>query len=88
MLGWLGDGIFHFLWFGMPGFEFIPFTLLRIVAVRAIVLAVIAIVGGIYAIKRKRWGLAIAGSTCAVLLCWFFGIPAIILIAMPKKSFA
>jgi hypothetical protein len=32
----------------------------------SIVLGIIAIVGGIYALKRRSWGLALAGSICAL----------------------
>jgi len=28
----------------------------------------VAIVGGIYALKRRRWGLALAGSICVLIL--------------------
>jgi TM2 domain-containing membrane protein YozV len=38
----------------------------------AIALGVIAIVGGIYALKRKSWGLALAGSICSVIGCEIF----------------
>ena len=34
--------------------------------VPSIVLGIIAIVGGIYALRRRRWGLALAGSICAL----------------------
>ena len=30
-------------------------------------LAIVAMVGGVFAIRRKVWGLALAGSICAVL---------------------
>jgi len=33
--------------------------------VLSIILGIIAIVGGIYALRRKSWGLALAGSICA-----------------------
>jgi TM2 domain-containing membrane protein YozV len=38
----------------------------------AIALGVIAIVGGIYALERKSWGLALAGSICSVIGCEIF----------------
>ena len=31
------------------------------------VIGIIAIVGGIYALKRQRWGLALAGAICAIV---------------------
>jgi hypothetical protein len=32
-----------------------------------IILGIITIVGGIYALRRRRWGLALAGSICALI---------------------
>ena len=87
MLGWLGDGILSLLWFGIPGIEFIPYRFLGIAAAPILILGILAIVGGIYALQRKTWGLALAGSICATFLGWFLGVPAIILTALSKKEF-
>ena len=51
-----------------------------------IVLGVIAIVGGIYALRRRIWGLALAGSICALPL-FILGIPAIIFVIRGKREF-
>ena len=86
-LGWLGDGIFHYLWYGVPGFGMIPLALLSAVAVVVVILSVLSIVGGIYAIMRRRWSLALTGSICSALLSWFLGVPAIILTVLSKDEF-
>jgi hypothetical protein len=53
-----------------------------------IIFGIIAIVGGIYALRRKIWGLALAGSICALIGPWFIlGILAIIFIALGKGEF-
>ena len=53
-----------------------------------IVLGIIVIVGGIYALRRKVWGLALAGSICALVGPWFIlGILAIIFVALGKGEF-
>ena len=53
-----------------------------------IIFGVIAIVGGIYALKRRVWGLALAGSICALIGPWFIlGILAIIFVALGKGEF-
>jgi hypothetical protein len=53
-----------------------------------IVLGIVAIIGGIYALLRKIWGLALAGSICAVIGPWFIlGILAIIFVALGKGEF-
>jgi lysylphosphatidylglycerol synthetase-like protein (DUF2156 family) len=52
-----------------------------------IVLGIVAIIGGIYALRRRKWGLALAGSICAVFPWWFLGIPAIIFVVLGKGEF-
>jgi len=37
-------------------------------------------------LKRRIWGLALAGSICS-LIVWFLGIPAIVFTALGKKHF-
>ena len=51
-----------------------------------IVLGIIAILGGIYALRRRIWGLALAGSICALPL-FVLGIPAIIFVIRGKREF-
>ena len=53
-----------------------------------IVFGIISIVGGIFTIKRRIWGLALAGSIFALICVFFLGIPAIIFVAQAKKEFA
>jgi hypothetical protein len=45
------------------------------------------IVGGIFALKRKLWTLAIVGSICTALGFIFTGVPALVLIATSKNEF-
>ena len=51
------------------------------------VIGVLAIVGGIYALKTKTWGLALAGSIGAVLTGRLLGVIALILIVLGRKDF-
>ena len=56
--------------------------------VPSIILGIIAIVGGIYALRRRIWGLALAGSICALLGPGFvLGILAIIFVILGKGEF-
>ena len=48
---------------------------------------VLGIVGGAYAIRRKHWGLALAGSIGATLVFFPCGIPAIVFTVMGKPEF-
>ncbi len=68
---------------------FIPFIGGAVVGLFAIplLLGIVAIIGGIYALKRRIWGLALAGSICAFFCVWFLGIPAIIFVAIGKGEF-
>jgi hypothetical protein len=50
------------------------------------VLGIVAIVGGISAIRRKRFGLSLAGAISA-LLSGILGILAVIFVALGKREF-
>jgi len=67
--------------------------LLHVVGIIAAVLMVLgatSIAGGVYALMRRLWGLALAGACCAVLctIPLLFGIPAIVFLAKGKAEFA
>lgn len=51
------------------------------------VLGIVAIIGGVFALRRKVWGLALAGATCALSGCSLFGILAIIFVALGRSEF-
>ena len=71
----------------MPGIEFLPYRFFVVVAVPVILLAMLTIAGGVLAIQRKIWSLALAGAIIADLFSWFMGIPAVILTALSKDEF-
>jgi hypothetical protein len=52
-----------------------------------LVLGIVAIIGGIFAIQRKKFGLALIGSIAAFLPFSFLGLASIILIALSKDEF-
>ena len=53
----------------------------------ASVLSIVAIVGGISAVRRKRFGLSLAGAICA-LPSVILGILAVIFVALGKREFS
>jgi len=55
----------------------------------SIIFGVVAIIGGIYALKRRVWGMALAGAICA-LFSWagILGVLSIIFVSISKKEFA
>lgn len=68
----------------VPGFVE---TILWIVAVFLLVTGVLPIVGGIYALQRKKWGLALAGSIVAIFGSTLLGIAATVLVVLAKDEF-
>ena len=69
---------------------FIPFIGGAVAGAFAIplILGIVTIIGGVYALKRRIWGLALAGSICAFFCVWFLGIPAIIFVILGKREFS
>lgn len=46
----------------------------------------VAVTGGYYTLRKKRWGWALAGAICSLIFP-IFGIPAIILLVKSKGEF-
>jgi len=75
LIGGLAGGFFGIGWLGALGTP-------------AIILGIIAIVGGIFALRRRTWGLALVGSICALIgPAGLLGIFAIIFVSMGKGEF-
>ena len=93
IFGWLGDGFFNILWYGMVGTPLTPITqpvsqeLQSIVAIPVIILSIMAIIAGIFSIKRRKWSIVLIGSICGTLITWFLGLPAILFTIMSKNKF-
>jgi hypothetical protein len=63
------------------------FIIYSIFALGIIAIGVLAIVGGVFAIKKIRWGWALAGAIAGAMSFFFLGIAATILIAMSQGEF-
>lgn len=50
-------------------------------------IGMIAIIGGIFALKRKTWAFVLAGSISAIICFLFLGIPAVIFVTQSKREF-
>lgn len=65
------------------------------VAVVALVLGIVAVIGGIFAMRRQVWGLALAGAICALfptpsmvsILNIGMGILAIVFVSLSRNEF-
>ncbi len=53
-----------------------------------ILVGILAIVGGVYTLKRKNWALAIAGAVAAALVFFPLGIAGTILVSLGKPEFS
>ena len=82
--------------FYIPGTEQIPKflpSLLTGIAIPLAVLSILSLIGGIYAVQRRKWGLALAGSISAIFASIPLlgglpvGITATILTALSKSEF-
>jgi hypothetical protein len=79
---------------GIVGFVAIPFWIpfnasvaLLALSLPFLVCGVLAIVGGVYAVQRKKWGLALAGSIMAFFPYCILGLVSVILLALSKEEF-
>ncbi len=52
-----------------------------------ILIGILSIVGGVYSIKRKYWGLGLAGAIAGTITFFPCGIAAIVIIALGKPEF-
>ncbi len=71
-------GMFGAMW-GIP--------LIGAIGIPLIIIGAISIIGGIFAIRRKLWGLALAGAIVS-LSDFVLGILAIIFVSMGKNEFS
>ena len=51
-------------------------------------IGIIALIGGIFALKRQIWGLALAGSILSIICMPPLGVLAVIFLSMGKREFA
>jgi hypothetical protein len=74
-----------------PGLPFGGFSINLTIAITVgavlAVLGIIAIVGGISAIRRSSFGLSLAGAICALLPINVFGVLAVIFVSLAKGEF-
>ena len=60
---------------------------LIIMAILLAVLSSLPLIGGVYAIQRKTWSLALTGSVVAILSIPPLGIVATVLVSLSKSEF-
>jgi len=74
---------------GWVGFELWPVVpiWLTIIGGLLLVLGIIAIAGGVSAIRRKSFGLSLAGAICALIPLNLLGLLAVIFVSLGKREF-
>ena len=63
-------------------------TVLIVIGAVSLTFGIISLAGGIQAIRRRAWGLALAGSILAIASSALFGILSIVFVSIGKKEFA
>jgi uncharacterized BrkB/YihY/UPF0761 family membrane protein len=63
------------------------FPMLVAILVLTIAATVFPIIGGVYALQRRRWGWALAGSIIAIFRTSVLGILSTIFVSMAKDEF-
>ena len=85
LIGVIGASIFAI--FPVTSFPISTVALVPIVMVPLIAWIGLALMGGIFALQRKRWNLALAGAIVAILPFSLSGMAAIVLIILSKNEF-
>ena len=93
-LGVLG-AISYFIGFGVIGYLTIPTGdipgfasgIVLGTAIFALIIAILALIGGTFAVQRKQWGWSLAGSIAAILLFLPLGIASTVLAVQSKNEF-
>ncbi len=63
-------------------------TIYSIIGIVYILLGALGVIGGIFSLRRKNWGLVLAASIAGILTITPFGIVAIIFAALGKSEFS
>jgi hypothetical protein len=86
VLGAFGMGVASAIFGTWSGFPFFG-VLFGFLAIPAAILGVLAIIGGVFALQRRRWGWALVGSIAGILVSHVIGIISVVLIALSKDEF-
>jgi hypothetical protein len=62
-------------------------TVYLVIGIFFLILAILAIIGGIFAFQRRYWGLTLAGAIAAIFTFFPTGIAAVIFAGLSKQEF-
>ena len=90
LVGCLAIGFGGFMVGNVPEAEEFPLpavaALLNTLSFGYLIIGLLAIIGGIFALRKSRWGWALAGSIAATLAFPPLGIPAIVLTVLAERE--
>lgn len=83
------SGMFSWYLWAEPWQEPLVRSVLSVMGVVYIIFGIVSIAGGVFALLRKLWGLALTGAICALFLppITILGILAIIFISLARGEF-
>jgi hypothetical protein len=67
--------------------QFLPDRRWRVSGLFILIVAIMSITGGIFALMRNAWGVALAGAITALYAFGIFGILSIIFVSLAKNEF-
>jgi len=78
-------------WIGEWNMYWEPFNVISIlwtIEIPLFICGALALIGGIFAVQRKFWGVALAGSIAAFFSAWLLGLVSVILTSLSRDEFS
>ncbi|MEN8163492.1 MAG: hypothetical protein ABFS37_05140 [Acidobacteriota bacterium] len=86
-IGLVGTGVLYAIPDDMPPIQWMPLAFFGPMALMVLIAGVIAIIGGIKAIKRSSWAWTLAGAIAALVCCIPLGIASLVVTVMAEGEF-
>lgn len=87
VVGLLIAGFFVSLSPGIDGRFAHPLVIFTVIGIFLLISGVIAVIGGIYTLRRQNWGMSLTGAIFAFLPFNLLGLASIILLALCRREF-
>ena len=86
-IGLIGTGVLYAVSDEMPPIQWLPLAFFGPMALMVLIASVIAIIGGIKAIKRTSWAWTLAGAVAALVCFLPLGIASLVFTVMAEGEF-
>ncbi len=86
-IGLVGTGVLIAVPDDMPPIQWLPLVFFGPIALMVLIAGVVAIIGGIKAIKRTSWAWTLAGAVAALVCCIPLGIASLVVTVMAEGEF-